>query len=200
MTRATWRSGLLLALACLTSAGVMAAPEEPWQRHNAAGLQALQQRRFADAAMRFTAALREAERRGPDSARVAATLDNQARLLAAQGKFARAEARLRRALAIREKVLAADDPELAATLGRIGALALRRHRFVEAERLVKSAVASLEQALTADDPRLAAALNTLGTLALMRGKGFFGLAFTVVPQGKADGHTLLYFRGFRGYT
>ncbi len=122
MTRATWLRGLLLTLACLTSAGAVAAAEEPWQRHNAAGLQALQQRRFADAEIRFTAALREAERRGPDSARVAATLDHQARLLAAQGKFARAEARLRRVLAIREKTLAADDPELAATLGRIGAL------------------------------------------------------------------------------
>ncbi|MCH9000145.1 MAG: hypothetical protein IID48_18045, partial [Proteobacteria bacterium] len=58
MTRATWRFGLLLALACLTSAGAVAAPEEPWKRHTAAGLQALQQRRFVDAEMRFAAALR----------------------------------------------------------------------------------------------------------------------------------------------
>ncbi len=38
MTRSFWLRGLLLALACLTSAGAMAAPQEPWQRHNAAGL------------------------------------------------------------------------------------------------------------------------------------------------------------------
>ena len=200
MTRATWRFGLLLALACLTSVGAVAGPEAPWQRHNAAGLHALGQRRFADAEIRFTAALMEAERHGPDSARVAATLDYQARLQAAQGKFAPAEALLRRALAIREKVLAPDDPELATTLGRIGALALRQHRLVEAERLVRSAVASLGRALPADDPRLAAALNTLGMLALMRGERFLALAFTVVPQGKADGQRLLYFRGFWGYT
>ncbi len=40
MTRATRLRGPLLALACLTSAGAMAAPEEPWQRHNAAGIRA----------------------------------------------------------------------------------------------------------------------------------------------------------------
>ena len=151
-----------LALACLVPSGALAARSQPWERHNAAGLAALEARRFAEAGQRFAVALREAERQGPETAAVAATLDNQARLMTARGDFDGAEARLRRALAIRQKLHGADDPELATSLGRLGALAVRRHRLGPAERLLEPALASLERTLNAGDPRLAAARNALG--------------------------------------
>ena len=62
-----------LALACLASTGALAARSQPWERHNAAGLAALEARRFAEAGQRFAVALREAERQGPETAAVAAT-------------------------------------------------------------------------------------------------------------------------------
>ncbi len=95
MTRAIWLRGLLLALACLTSAGAMAALKEPWQRHNAAGLQALPQRRFA-------AALREAESR--------------------LGRFAEAAPHLESALAMRERAYGPAHWEVGQTLYNLGVL------------------------------------------------------------------------------
>ena len=167
MTQAARLRGYLLAtglaMSCLASTGAAAAPSQTWERHNAAGLAALETRHFTEARQRFAVALREAERQGPETESVAITLDNQARLLTARGDFAKAETRLRRSLAIRQKLLGADDPKLATTLGRLGALAVQRHRLDQAERLLTPALASLERVLDAGDPRLAAARNALGT-------------------------------------
>ena len=68
MTRAARLRGYLLAIglaiSCLASSGA-AAQSQTWERHNAAGLAALEARHFTEARQRFAVALREAERQGP---------------------------------------------------------------------------------------------------------------------------------------
>ncbi len=62
--------GLLLALLCVTWSPLSATAEDGlWGKYSAAGRQALEQRDFPVAEKQFAAALREAERDGPDSPR-----------------------------------------------------------------------------------------------------------------------------------
>ena len=84
--------GLFFALLYIAwSAPSAMAQDGLWEKYSAAGRQALERRDFPAAEKQFAAALGEAEREGPETARVATTLYSQAELLAAQGKFAQAE-------------------------------------------------------------------------------------------------------------
>ena len=106
--------GLFVALLWLGWApGAAAAEDAVWEKYHAAGRAALERRDFPTAKKQFAAALRQARREGPETARVATSLFSQAELLGAQGKYAETEPLLRRILAIREKVLPPDHPDLA---------------------------------------------------------------------------------------
>ena len=111
---------LLFALLCVTSvtwSPISASAQDGlWENYMDAGRQALEQRDFPAAEKHFAAALSEAKRDGPETERVAATLYGQAELLADRGNEAEVEPLLRRALAIREKVLPTDHPDLAVSL------------------------------------------------------------------------------------
>ncbi len=82
--------GLIFALLYGTwSAPSAMARDGLWEKYSAAGRQALEQRDFPAAEKQFAAALKEAERDGPETARVATTLFSQAELLGAQGNTRR---------------------------------------------------------------------------------------------------------------
>ncbi len=55
-----------------------AAPETSWETSYAAGMEAYQQGRYAEAEKRWLAALEEAENFGPDDKRLATSLNNLA--------------------------------------------------------------------------------------------------------------------------
>ncbi|MCZ6741062.1 MAG: tetratricopeptide repeat protein [Alphaproteobacteria bacterium] len=186
--------GLFFALLHVTwTAPAAMAQEGLWGKFSAAGRQALGKRDFPSAEKQFAAALKEAERHGPETARVATTLFSQAELLGAQGKYAAAEPLVRRVLTIRKKVLPPDHPDLALGLAAMGSMHLRRHEFAVAEPLATRALAILEKVVAADDPRLAAALNVVGMLYTMQrrlaeAEPFAIRAFTIRQDALAADH------------
>ncbi len=100
----------------------------------------------------------------PDSSlnyEVAATLHNLAAALAARGQVEEGENHYRRALAIKEKLLGADNPDVALTRNNLGKLLADMERPAEALPLIEAAVAVLESRLPPGHPHLSAARGNL---------------------------------------
>jgi tetratricopeptide (TPR) repeat protein len=103
--------------------------------------------------------------------REAARLLNQAGYyLHERARFSDAEPLLRRALAVWEKVLAADHPDVATGLNNLALLYKDQGKYAEAEPLYKRALAIDEKALGPDHPGVATDLNNLGALYDYQGK------------------------------
>lgn len=86
------------------------------------------------------------------------------------GLFENAEPLLDRALAIRRKLLPADDPDLATSLFHLGWLCQDRGLFPKAEQFYRDALAIRSRRLGADDPETAACQFNLAWIFAMRGK------------------------------
>ncbi len=92
----------LVAPLCVVLVSTQASAQStPWETSTAAGLEAYQQARYAEAEKAWLLALKEAENFGPEDPRLATSLNNLAELYRAQGKYAEAEPLYERALAIR---------------------------------------------------------------------------------------------------
>lgn len=95
-----------------------------------------------------------------------------------RGNYAHAEQNFSRALDIRRRVLAPDDPNLADSLNNMGLLRKRQERFVEAAEYFKEAVAVQRRSAFVDQPRLA--------------RNIYNLASTLIAAGEiAEGKPLL---------
>ena len=81
--------------------------------------------------------------------------------LATQGRFADAEPLYKRAIAICERKLGANDPTVATGLGNLSALYDDVGRYVEAEEVAQRALAIREKALGPDHRDTATSLNNL---------------------------------------
>jgi tetratricopeptide (TPR) repeat protein len=85
-----------------------------------------------DAVPLFRRALAIRETRlGPERPEVAVTLNDLGTALAAQGRFAEAEATLRRTLALQERLFGGRDPRVAKTLHNLAGIAYYRGRTDE---------------------------------------------------------------------
>ncbi len=96
--------------------------EARWQEQMAAGRQAVQQKRYADAEHFFQASIREAERFGPQDARLGTSLNTLGIVYFAQTNYAAAEPLYKRALTIRERTLGPEHPDVGATLNNLAEL------------------------------------------------------------------------------
>jgi tetratricopeptide (TPR) repeat protein len=85
-----------------------------------------------------------------------------ARQLQAQGKFSDAEPLLRRALAIRERVLGPDDPRVADSILKLATLLGAQNRAADAERFFRRAIAVQEKAFGPDSAEVADTLYQFG--------------------------------------
>jgi tetratricopeptide (TPR) repeat protein len=103
----------------------------------------------------------------PDSAE---SLNNLARLLVEQSKYAEAEPLFRRALTIREEVLGPERPEVAASLTNLAALLRRQGMHSDAEPLLLRALAIDEKVLGPDHPEMGTVLSCLALLYKNQGK------------------------------
>ena len=79
-------------------------------------MQAYQQGNYGKAEEEWQAAMREAEKFGPEDPRLATSLSNLAVLYGAQGMYEEAEPLFKRSLAIKAKVLGPDHPSVATSL------------------------------------------------------------------------------------
>ncbi len=138
--------------------------DSPWESYNEAGNDAHEKGNYAEAEKQFLAALREAEKFGPEDPRLAASLNDLALLYYTQGKNAEAEPLYQRALAIWEKVLGPEHPDVAYSLNNLAILYQVQGRYEEAETHFVWALAIREDALGLDHPSVAASLEDYAAL------------------------------------
>jgi len=126
---------MLVALSLLAAC----AQETSWEEYNDAGLEAIEQARYAEAEELYLAALKEAESFGEQDTRLATTLNGLALLYTAYGLYAEAEPLYHRAVAIGEKALGPEHPYVATVLKNYADLLSKTDRNAEAERLEERA-------------------------------------------------------------
>ncbi len=125
-----------LVLAALLFVGFMASVfADDYDATMAAGKEALDQGRYAEAEKLLLAAVGEAESFGPQDVRLGASLNSLALLYNAQGKYAEAEPLFKRSLSIWEKALGPDHPNVATTLENYAGLLRETAREGEADKL-----------------------------------------------------------------
>ena len=158
------KAGLLLAGVLFLWLVSCAAAETSWETSNAAGLEAFQKARYAEAEKRWLAALEEAKNFGPDDQRLALSYNNLAELYRVQGNYAQAELLYKRSLAIREKILGLRHPDVAQSLNSLAELYGTQGNHAEAEPLHKRSLAILEKALGPEHPNVALSLENYALL------------------------------------
>src|SRR5438874_10766820 len=109
-------------------------PEETkWQEFMSAGRQAFQQKRYPEAERSFQAAIREAERFGPQDVRLGMSLNSLGTVYFSENNFAAAEPLYKRALAIRERALGPEHPDVGATANNLAELYWSEMKYATAE-------------------------------------------------------------------
>ena len=127
---------LLVGLVCLALwPAYTSAQGGLWETYMAAGDKAYQQGNYPEAEKQWAAALKEAERFGPEGLRLVISLDRLATLYQAKGSYTEAEPFFQRALAIREKALGPEHPDVANSLNNLALLYRDQGRYAEAEPL-----------------------------------------------------------------
>ena len=87
------------------------------------------------------------------------SLEQEAQLYHAQGRYAEAEPLFRRSLAIAESALGPDHPDVATSLNNLAGLYRAQGRYAEAEPLFRRSLAIAEKALRPDHPDVALILK-----------------------------------------
>ncbi|WP_281874311.1 tetratricopeptide repeat protein [Geobacter hydrogenophilus] len=123
----------------------------------------LQQWGKAELYYRETVDLKEKEY-GPESIKLATSLNSLAVLYYTTGRYAEAEPLFTRALAIREMVLGPEHPGTSTSLSNLAALYQATGRYADAEPLHKRALAIIEKALGPEHPDTASILNSQAVL------------------------------------
>ncbi|MBF0508555.1 MAG: tetratricopeptide repeat protein [Deltaproteobacteria bacterium] len=100
----------------------------------------------------------------------AAYLNRQGQALLHAGKSPEAEAPLKEAMDIRDRLLKPNDPRIGESLSNLAALDRAQGKYAQAEPLLKRALKIMEQALGPDHPDTAATLTNLARLYEYQGK------------------------------
>ncbi len=109
--------------------------ETQWKKHMDAAEEAYRQGHYGDAEKSIKAALKEAERFGPQDLQLGTTLNNLAELYRDQGKYAEAVPLYKRSLEITEKALGPEHPTVATSLENYAMLLRKTNRDAEAAKL-----------------------------------------------------------------
>jgi tetratricopeptide (TPR) repeat protein len=119
---------------------------------------------WSKAASLLNRALTASEKSNPESVDTATILTNLGEVECARLSYRRSEARLLRALAIREKLLGPNDPVLAFTMSSLGLLRRLQKRYAEAEGYYRRALTILEQTEGVEHPHFATLINNFAAL------------------------------------
>jgi tetratricopeptide (TPR) repeat protein/CHAT domain-containing protein len=124
----------------------------------------------------------------PNSNGLAETFTNLADVYKAQGKYADAEAPLRRALQIREKNSGENSNPVVLALNNLAAVLNSEGKFPEAEPLFRRAITIQQKLLGADNPKLAGPLSNLASLYVDQGQyaeagPLYRAALKLLPPG-----------------
>ena len=135
--------------------------ETLWDAYIDEGSKAYSEQDFAEAEKQYVAALKEAEKFGPQDARLINSLDSLASLYEAQGKWVEAEPLYQRTVAIQENLLGLEHPDVADNLNNLAIVYKAQGKYSEAEPLYKRALAIREKANGPDHPDVAESLDNL---------------------------------------
>ena len=102
------------------------------------------------------------------SQELAAAMNNLGSVMSAQKRWKEAEAQIREAISIWERLSGPDDPGVAAGLLNLGVLLEERTQYDEAGRVLARARRIDENALPQNHPRIGMELNAAGVLAIAR--------------------------------
>lgn len=116
-----------------------------WELAMSHGAEEFQRGRYNEAEKRFLAALKEGEAFGSENPRVAVSLNAVAEVFALQGRYAEADAHIRRALEISEKSLGQNHKLVAEALENIARLYYAQRKYPEAETFALRAQAISEK-------------------------------------------------------
>jgi tetratricopeptide (TPR) repeat protein len=94
---------------------------------------------------------------------------------------------LKRALAIKEKIVGTNDPDVATILNNLGGLYAKQGRYVDAESLYKRSLEIREKALGREHPDVALSLNNLAELYLTQSR--YSEAIPIVQRTIAHNST-----------
>ncbi len=154
---------MLRPLAILLFAAGLAFAQPTWERVRAQAKDAFRSSDFAAAENYLRETLLLAG--GDGDPRTVASLQDLAELYEAQGRYADAEAPLRRALALREKSLGPEDPELKGDLEAVARVLAARSQLADADAMLSRSLAIQEKALGTERLEL---IPTLAQLARVR--------------------------------
>ena len=123
------------------------------------------------------------------------SLDLQAQLYRAEGRYADAEPLFKRSLAIREQALGPEHPDVAMSLNNLALLYRVQGRYAEAEPLYQRSLAIWVKALGAEHPNVAMSLNNLAELYQAQGQYAEAEALSPFgPEGDSEGVEQVGFR------
>jgi len=156
---------LLVGVFCLLLwPAAASAQDTQWEKTMAAAVKAYEEGCYAEAEKLLLAALKQAEKLGPNDPRLTASLNNLAGLYEDQGKDAQAEPLYQRSLAILEKSLGPDHPHIALSLNNLAALYDNQGSYTQAEPLYQQALAIREKTVGPDHPKVAESLENYAAL------------------------------------
>lgn len=165
----------LTALACLfllAGAVVSWAQDSTWEQLIAAGRDAWEHGRYAEAEENFNAAFLKAADFGPRDPRLAESLHYVASVHLAADRLVPAESLARHALEIREEVYGSEHPLVADSLNLLAAIRHLAGDFEAAEPLYLRALAIGGKTRGMQDPSVAASLLSLSTLYRETGRNY----------------------------
>jgi tetratricopeptide (TPR) repeat protein len=172
-----------LAVAVAIGSVAVCGQVESVERLIQAGQTATAEARHAEAERLFRQAVEQSDKSGRADERLGASLTGLGLAYSAQRKFTDAEPVLRRAVAVKEKVLGPDSPDFARALLDLGALYRLKDEHAKAEPPIRRAVAILESALGPEHPEVAGNLTNLG--GRLRDQGKFSEAEPILRRALA---------------
>lgn len=188
-----WLLIVLLEAGLRMSAGA-ASPEARWKNDLERANKLRTQGRTIEAVKLYTAAVKEAERFGPNDRRLATSLNNLGVLSMFQGRPAQAEPLLKRALKIRKKALGPGHPAVAQSLNNLAAFYNDQGKEPAADALYRQALAIEEKALREARPGVGDTLAHLAEIYTEKGQSveaepLMWRALAIAKRAPAGGST-----------
>ncbi len=140
-----------------------------WETYQAAGHQAIQDRRVADAERLLLAAIKQVEAVRPDDPRLSNTFNDLGVLYGMENRDVEAEALFHRALAINETAFGRHHPSVVLTLQNLSVIYASQNKFSEAHRIARESLEISLQLYGSSHPRIGSACRTLATVYALEG-------------------------------
>ena len=159
---------ILLAVAFLLSLSTCVSDqdtlEDTWDSYIDEGSKAYSEQDFVEAEKQYVAALKEAEKFGPQDSRLITSLDALASVYEAQQKWVEAEPLYQRTLALQENLLGLEHPDVADNLNNLAIVYKAQGKYSEAEALYTRELAIWENVLGPEHLKVATTMENYASL------------------------------------